>query len=356
MSRMTSRYKNTGGGYLNVAIGPVFDEFGGVSQHIFGIEKFSAHKITEVPSKFSRTVLSKSGRRIWLYKKIMNKVGLSRYDIVHSHVDPWFTNLCLMSRTNTCKWVHTYHTLYFEEDYPGGLKPWMNEINRTLIDVASKADVKISISKWLHDHLLETYSIQTEIIPNGDDLDVCNRANPDRFVKKYGIHDFILFVGNIQPIKNPQLFVELAAQMPEVKFVMIGRNLDAIHLMNEYGVSIPKNLILMNELRHEDTLDAIAACKTFVMTSKREGIPTALLEPMGMGKPVVAPAHSGCKEVVHSNDYGFLYEPGSLDELIERTKEALVSEHIGKRARERISRNYDWKILAKRIDSIYESC
>ena len=353
---MASRYKNTGEGHLNVAIGPVFDEFGGVSQHIFGIKKFSAHKVVEVPSKFSRTVLGKSGRRRWLYQKFMNKVGLSRYDIVHSHVDPWFTNLCLVSRTNTCKWVHTYHSFYFGEDNPDGLKPWMKEINRALIDVAPQADVRISISKWLHDYLLDRYSIQTEIIPNGVDLEGCDKANPDRFVKKYGLHSFVLFVGNIQPIKNPQLFVELAAQMHEVKFVMIGRNLDAIHLMKEYGVTIPKNLILMNELRHEDTLDAIAACKTFVMTSKREGIPTALLEPMGMGKPVVAPAHSGCKEVVHSNDYGFLYEPDSLDDLVEKTGQALVSRHVGKRARERVSRNYDWKVLAKKIDSVYESC
>ena len=83
-------------------------------------------------------------------------------------------------------------------------------------------------------------------------LEVCDRANPDRFVKRFALCDFVLFVGNIQPIKNPQLFVELAIRMPEVKFVMIGRNLDAIYLMKEYGVSIPKNLILMNEMRHKD--------------------------------------------------------------------------------------------------------
>ena len=109
----------------------------------------------------------------------------------------------------------------------------------------------------------------------------------------------------------------------------------------------------MNELRHEDPLDPISACKVFVMTSKREGIPTDLLEAMGMGKPAVAPAHSGCKEVMHSNDQGFLYEPDSLDDLVEQTREALVSEHTGERARERVSRNYDWKVLAKKIDLVY---
>ena len=338
---------------LKVAIGPVYDEFGGVSQHILGIKKSSFHRINELPSKFSRTVLGKRGQRILCFK--MEKIGLSHYDIIHSHVSPWFTNLCLSSRTNTCKWVHTYHTLYFKEDYPKGLNPEQKRINRTLVEVASKADVKISISQWLHDYLLEKYSIQTEVIPNGVDLEACDRANPGRFVKKYSLSDFILFVGYLDPIKNPQLFTELALRMPERKFVMIGRNLDAIHLKNEYGISASKNLILLNKLKHDDVLNAISACATFVMTSKREGIPTVLLEAMGMGKPVVAPAHSGCQEIIYSNDYGFLYEPDSLDALVEQIKRALNSEHVGKRSRERVAKNYDWKILARKIDSVYES-
>jgi glycosyltransferase involved in cell wall biosynthesis len=341
---------------MKVAIGPVFDEFGGVSQHIFGIKKFSSHKITEVPSKFVRTVLNKNGRVIWLYRKFINKVGLSRYDIVHSHVDPWFTNLCFLSRTNTCKWVHTYHTLYFEQDYPNGLNAGQKEVNKTLIKIASKADVKISISKWLHDYLLRKYSIQTKIITNGIDLVECDKANTSKFINKYNINDFILFVGNLQAVKNPRLFVELAIQLPKIKFVMIGRNLNKINLEKEYNVSVPANLILFDEIKHEEVLGAISACKVFVMTSKNEGIPTVLLEAMAMRKPVVVPDHSGCKEVVCSTDYGFLYKPNALDDLIDKIKHAIDSKNIGENARERILEKYNWKIIIKKIDSIYESC
>ncbi|ODS37370.1 hypothetical protein BEH94_07795 [Candidatus Altiarchaeales archaeon WOR_SM1_SCG] len=345
---------------MKIAIGPVFDEFGGMSRYIFGIKKFSSHNVVEVPSKFIRTILSQ-GRGIrgmggvWLYIKLMNKVGLDGYSIVHSNADPWFTNLCLSSRTNTCRWVHTYHTLYFKEDYPQGLRPWQESNNKTLIEIAPKADMRISVSRWLHEYLLNTYSIQTEIIPNGFDMEVCDLANPERFVNRYGLQDFVLFVGYNNVIKNPKMFVDLATRMSDVKFVMIGRGLNPIYLMREYGMSIPKNLFMMNEMKHKDVLDAISACQAFVMTSKSEGLPTALLEAMGMSKPVVVPAHTGCKEVVHSKEYGFLYEPGLLDDLVEHTRRALVSKHVGERARERVSRNYDWKILAKKIDSIYDS-
>jgi len=342
-------------GQLKVAIGPVFDEHGGVSQHIFGIKKYSTHKVEEVPSKFIRNIVNKSGRAKGIYKKLMNKIGLNHYNVLHSHVNPWFISLCDSSKKNTNKWIHTYHTLYFKEDYPEGLKSWQEEINRSLIKVASKADIKISISKWLHDYLLEKYQIKSEIIPNGIDLDNCNNANPEKFIKNFGVKDFILFVGNISEIKGPHIFVKLAAQISEVKFLMIGKNIDKINLVKNYNVSIPENIMFIPEISHEDTLDAISACKVFVMTSKREGLPTALLEAMGMGKPVVVPAHSGCKEVIHSSDYGYLYEPESFDDLINKTKEALISKKIGERAQERVKINYDWKILAKSIDLLYEA-
>jgi len=351
-----NRHLNIRKGRLKVAIGPVFSEVGGVSQYIFGIKKSSSHRVVEVPSKFIRIAINKTSRGKRFYKKYMNKIGLRDYNVVHSNVNPWFTNLCVLSRKNNIKWIHTYHTFYFDGDYPEGLQSWQKKINRNLIEVASRADIKISISKWLHDYLLDRYSIQTEIIPNGVDLEFCANSNPDRFINKYALSDFILFVGNIQPIKNPHIFVKLAAQIPEVTFVMVGSNIDKINLLKRYRISVPKNLTLLNMIQHDEVIDAISACKVFVMTSKREGIPTVLLEAMGMGKPVVVPDHSGCREVVYSNNYGYLYEPNSLDDLIEQTRQALFSnKNTVKSARERVSRNYDWKILARRIDLLYET-
>ncbi len=354
LNRMKNDFKSIQKSQLKIAIGPVFDEYGGVSQHIFGIKKYSTHRVTEIPSKFNRKLLSKSGRVMKLYKKIMNNTQLSHYDIIHSHVDPWFTTLCYLSRTKNCKWIHTYHTLYFKEDYSNGLNIWQEKINKGLIEIASQADIKISISNWLHDYLYKKYSIQTEVIPNGVDLDECEKANPERFIKKYNLSDFVLYIGNLQSVKNPKLFVELAKQIPKIKFVMIGRNLDEVHLDREYKVLVPENLILLNETKHEDAMDAISACKAFVMTSKREGIPTALLEAMAMGKPVVVPNHSGCKEVVWNEKNGFLYDQDSFDDLLNKTRQAISPNYKGEGARERILKEYDWNILIKKIDSIYE--
>lgn len=348
---------------MKVGIGPVFIKSQGMPQHILGIKKYSSHNVSLIPSNLYRTLLIKPpwkiDARIDLYKKFLakslEKDRLTHFDVLHSHNDPWLIDLCKKMRSPKRKWVHTYHSLFLEEDYPDHFEQWRKEDTRFLLEVASKADTKISVSKWLHDYLEEKYSVHTEVVFNGVDLDNCDAANPDKFAKKYGFKDFVLYVGYLDPIKNPYMFVELASRMPEVKFVMFGRDLDAAHLMSKKGMFIPRNLVFKGEVKHQDLLDAISSCKVLVMTSKREGCPTVLLEAMALGKPVVVPSHSGCKEIVSNKDYGFLYEPSSLDDLIEQTRRALESKNVGEKARERIQQNYDWKVLSKKIDLIYEN-
>lgn len=349
---------------IRVAIGPIFDEFGGVSGHIHCVKKYSRCDINEIPSIYTRNVLRLLDLSQGLapltpkdiYQEIKARLGLNDFDVLHSHAHAWFTRLCESQRQNASGWIHTYHTLYyFEEDYANCLNEEQKGANKILLDVAPKADIRISVSEWLHEYLLSKYSIDTIVIPNGVDVSECDFADKDRFVKRHSLENFILFIGNMLPIKNPMSFIELAKRMPDKKFVMIGRNVEHEFVERQFGITIPRNIVMLGELSHRDSLDAIASCKVLVMTSMREGLPTTLLEAMALSKPVVAPAHTGCKEVVGSGDCGFLYAPNSINDLFDKTHLALTSEGIGEKARERVLSKYDWRLLAPKIDDIYES-
>ena len=339
---------------MEIAMGPVFDDFGGVTQHIHGIKEYSSHNIKEIPSKFSRMFYTNTNLGKHMYKMYMNSVRLKNYNVVHSHVDPWFTKLCLSSRSSNCKWAHTFHTLYFQEDYPEGLNSWQKSINYHLLELAPKADIMISISRWLQDYLLENYSIYTELIPNGVDLDICDKANSDKFTEKYGITNFVLYAGNIGSIKNPLQFIELARNIPEITFVMIGKGLNSNNIKKTLNNPIPKNIIALGELIYEDSLNAISACDALVMTSKREGFPTVLLEAMSMNKPIIASNVHGCKEIVDNQNIGLLYDLFSTDDLVDKMHKLLISKNIGKNSRSIVEKKYDWKVLAKKIDLLYE--
>ncbi|NJO68990.1 MAG: glycosyltransferase family 4 protein [Bacteroidetes bacterium] len=272
----------------------------------------------------------------------------------HSHVDPWFIQLCSQARDQGAKWIHTYHTLYFEEDWDNGLAEWQKEYNRNLLEVAKNADVRISVSQWLQKHLRENYSIDSIYIPNGVDVCICDKADGRRFFKKFPLKDFILFASGISDIKNPIDFIRLAQSIPEKQFVMIGRQLSIDALVEKYGIELPLNLMVIGQMPHEELLDAIAACRVFVITSRSEGLPTAVMEAMALERPVVGSNRFGISEVIHSDEYGYLYNFGSLADLKEKTLEAWNDTEIGKRARKRVLENYDWNVVIPQIDLIYK--
>jgi glycosyltransferase involved in cell wall biosynthesis len=66
-----------------------------------------------------------------------------------------------------------------------------------------------------------------------------------------------------------------------------------------------------------------------VLTSRSEGIPLVLMEAMARGNVVLAPAITGIPELVIAGKTGFLYQPGSMWDFLEKVME--VSCLLGKR-------------------------
>jgi glycosyltransferase involved in cell wall biosynthesis len=64
-----------------------------------------------------------------------------------------------------------------------------------------------------------------------------------------------------------------------------------------------------------DALDVLAAADIFVLSSRQEGLPVALMEALALGLPVVATAVGGIPEGVSQGVEGFLVAPGCPDEF-----------------------------------------
>lgn len=331
----------------SVGLGTIFHTEGGVANHILAASKYMTTTNMTVPCTSLNYNLDTETFKEWCsrYKLISNK-------IVHSHVDPWFIEVCESAQGQGSRWIHTYHTLYFEKDWDNGLQDWQIAINTTLIEKAKQADVKIAVAYWLKAHLKQHYNIDTMYVPNGVDVQKCDRADAERFASKYGLKDFILFASGISDIKNAGMFLKLANAMPEQAFVIIGRDITKQRLQDKFQVPLGPNLTIFGAMPHVDLLDAIAACRVFVVTSRSEGLPTVLMEAMALERSVVGVASFGTGEVIHSEDYGYLYEPDNLDDLIAKTQQA-YKHSKGQEARQRILKEYDWRIVAPQLDEIY---
>ncbi|MEW6451040.1 MAG: glycosyltransferase [Pseudomonadota bacterium] len=122
------------------------------------------------------------------------------------------------------------------------------------------------------------------IIPNGIDTE---RFRPDdnaraSMRRELGIEDrtpIVLHVARVDPMKDHDSLVAVAAAMPEVRFVLVGHRTQAL--------AVPGNVTALGVRR--DT-PALYAAADFLLTTSAfgEGFPTVIGEAMASGVPVVA--------------------------------------------------------------------
>jgi glycosyltransferase involved in cell wall biosynthesis len=101
----------------------------------------------------------------------------------------------------------------------------------------------------------------------------------------------ILWVARLKNWKRPEIFVQLARELPECKFCMI---LSADKIYNEYLKNIKKlseglnNLEIINYVSHDKINEYYQKSAMLVSTSKCEGFPNTFLEAWGNSIPVVS--------------------------------------------------------------------
>lgn len=94
-----------------------------------------------------------------------------------------------------------------------------------------------------------------------------------------------------------------------------------------------------------ETLEIMATADLFVLSSLMEGLPVVLMEALGIGVPVVAPAVAGIPELVEEGRSGWLYPAGQWDALTQAMLRAV--EHrtewaqMGARGRARVEAQHD---------------
>lgn len=353
---------------MKIATGPLAG-YGGTTEHVKNIIKHSKYELTPIkPSPYSVYYNKYRFKNVapWFLTKcrveradfygLLLSKRLAQFDIVHLHGAPYWPEIYLKPKNAHAKYIHTVHQIYLKEDSRNErrwkTKQWLNEL---MFKSCRASDVVISVAKWQQELLLKE-GIESIYIPNGVNAEVCKSANPERFKEKYKIYDeFYIFGGNVSKVKRPDLFVKLARKMPNRIFVMIG-GITRDKLMERFNINIiPKNVICLGNLSSNDAIDAFSACRALVLPSKNETFGIVLLEAMACKKPVVAANNAGPKEIVTDNLDGFLFEPDNESDLYEKSCKAWEHPEVGIKGYEKVKEQFDWKIVIKEIDDVYEN-
>jgi len=132
----------------------------------------------------------------------------------------------------------------------------------------------------------------------------------------------LLAVGRLHLVKDHAFLVracsELLARKVSFRCFIVGQgpersNLES--LIQESGLNGHVHLLGYVSQEKRDALYDEA--DMVVLTSRSEGIPVVLMEAMGRGKLVLAPAITGIPELVIEGKTGFLYKPGEMGDFVD---------------------------------------
>jgi glycosyltransferase involved in cell wall biosynthesis len=133
----------------------------------------------------------------------------------------------------------------------------------------------------------------------------------------------LLAVGRLHPVKDHAFLVRTCAQLAArgVRFrcLIAGEGPERRQLESMiHSCGLEAQVSLLGHVPRDRMNSAYDAAEMIVLTSRSEGIPLVLMEAMARGKIVLAPAITGIPELVVPGHTGFLYEPGSLDSIVDR--------------------------------------
>lgn len=307
--------------------------------------------------------------------KIYKFIRQERPDVVHTHTSKAGTLgrvAAILARTPVI--FHTFHGSIFDGYFSPAKTRFFLTIERFL---ARFTDRVITVSDALKKQLSESYQIappeKIEVVRLGFDLTefgkTAESAVPGAQDKTSDI-PVIGWVGRFTDIKDPLLFVEVAARLKaagaRVKFIMVGDGplRESVEkAISRHGLS--PDVLLTGWQRHMPQV--YKSMDLIVSTSVNEGTPVTLIEAMAAGCPFVAPNVGGLVDLtagpseghqdfdVYSN--GILVSSRSVDSLTRAAELLLDSQlrtRMGQIGYQFVHKNFGQERLVCEMEVLYK--
>jgi glycosyltransferase involved in cell wall biosynthesis len=265
------------------------------------------------------------------------------------------------------KVVHTYHGHVLDGYFSKFMTAVFISIERALATISDRI---IAISPAIRQELLETYRIgradQYRVVPLGFDLapfaaiDGNARIAARRELNLPPDAPVIATVGRLTAIKQHRLFLDtfkrVLASHPSALAVIAGDG-ELRDDLTAYAASLG----LTDHVRmigwRRDLPTVYAATDVFLLTSRNEGTPVALIEAMASAVPGVSTNVGGVHDVIGGRDTGRTAAFGDADGLAREINDLLASPDLrrdmGLRAQQRVLAHYDIKRLVGDIATLY---
>jgi glycosyltransferase involved in cell wall biosynthesis len=288
----------------------------------------------------------------WL-RRLQGLVKSRDIAIVHTHMPAPAAAARVVLRRRPVM-VHTEHNVW--DRYLPATR-WANRLtytrNRAVIAVSDAVAMSI------------TSKVPVHVVRHGIDTSAAHHAYDSRAAarRELGIapDEFVIgTVGNLTAKKDHATLLRATAEVSTtrpLRLVLIGSGpleTDTRALVARLGLA---DRVIMTGSR-PDAAALLPAFDAFVLSSRFEGLPIALLEAMACGLPCVATSVGGIPEVITDGEEGTLVPAGDPAALATAIADVLGDprrrDEMGCRAARRAS-DFDMRVAVRQIEHIYDA-
>ena len=190
------------------------------------------------------------------------------------------------------------------------------------------------------------------VVPNAADARFA-KGDPQLFIKRYGVKDFVLYAGRIEPRKNQAAFLRAMAGA-ELPIVVLGQAVpDQMAYYDECRRLAGKQVKFVGRLEHDDPLlaSAFAAARCLALCSWFETPGLVALEAALSGTPLVLGKRGSASE--YFGPMATYVDPEDEKEI----RRAVVTAHqheSNPALAELVRTQFSWKVTAQATRKVYD--
>jgi len=315
----------------------------GTSKHSSNFEKIEGITYHRFPIKLRIT----ENLLIWNFKKELLSL---KPDIIHAHSfrHPHANKVPKIAKKLKIPCYLTTHAPFLEKGIRNPIIQFLSDIfdlifSRRILNSYNKI---FAISKWEIPYLIKIGCKEKRIhyITNGFSKEFL-KIKPKHNKKA-------IYMGRIVPIKNLELLFNVAKDLKDIKFTIYG----PIERGYKIGTNQRNVKIIDKPYNIKEQISEFKKNSMFILPSKREGVPQALLEAMGTGLVCISSNTQGGKEIIQNGKTGIIFNKNSVNELkdviLTITKNKKLWEKISKEGKKSV-KDKTWEKISKELENIF---
>jgi alpha-maltose-1-phosphate synthase len=237
--------------------------------------------------------------------------------------------------------------------------------------LVEKADAVITVNPREAELLRAKWpALRVEVIPHGLPTAIYDRDHRIAAQTHFPTireRTIVLSVGRLDAVKNQAFLIEslprLHRERPNALLVLVGPTTDSAYERNIRerirDLKLENSVLLTGLLPPNDPrlIGLYQSAHVLVLPSKSETFGLVLLEAWAAGCPVIASSTSGAKQLIRSDENGFLFPVNDPQGLVQAFRHTFQSEDrrksLGQMGQKMVRTHYDTRVVAKRIRHLY---